>query len=655
MRVLTYGTFDLLHYGHMRLLQRASALGSRLIVGLSTDEFNAVKGKHARMSYAERAELLMACRFVDEVFPEESWQQKADDIVRLGADIFVMGDDWKGKFDDLGDLCTVTYLERTPLISSTLLREGLKGSELVSSEAEPLPPPARIAPGDALVSGGMSLRAARRAWWAGYPVTLVEALLMAGVAALAYGLLRLRYLRWWHPERLRQRPRRMVKDVIDADAALDAMETIERIARDSRAGIYWISGTLLGLERLGRPLPHDNDLDLGLDIGDPQTADFLAALRASSEISEIAPQGMSWKTRIQNPDLHVIPGGIIRYKAAVRNAHAPEKPAVKLDLFLHFPHSGGAIHGTRNSIWWNSTPRVAHRFYGGRMFSVPEDSHRYLTENYGDYRKGVKEFENAIDCPNVMNIFSWRSLGTLLSRLQMMVKLGRIDRAHQINQRIAATILKGLFPFSDKPRIAAAHDRSARRDRDWRLAMPRQLSSDYGNRRRVAFAAMAAPALIAGWLLHDFTAPPSAAAADSFVDEAVASHKVLMLRDEMRSQLETQDLESAEIHRATGIAMPLLPASWRVRDVQVFPSDSGPSVQLVIQTPHLGRFAMVVMKRTDTPAEGTPLLERRKDEQIAYWEQDGIAIGLVGRTSAADLLLLASELANSNLRNKAHS
>lgn len=648
MLVLTYGTFDLLHYGHMRLLQRASALGSRLIVGLSTDEFNAVKGKHARMSYAERAELLMACRFVDEVFPEENWQQKADDIVRLGADIFVMGDDWRGKFDDLGHLCAVTYLERTPLISSTLLREGLKGSEPALAEAEPALPPAEIA----RVAGGMSLTAARRAWWASYPVTLLEAALMAGVSLLAYGLLRLCYLHWWHPEQLRQRPRRMVKDVIDADAALDAMETIERIARDSRAGIYWISGTLLGLERLGRPLPHDNDLDLGLDIGDPRTADFLAALRASPDIDAVAPQGMSWKTRIQNPDLHAIPGGVIRYKTAVRNARTPLAPPVKLDLFLHFPHSGGAIHGTRNSIWWNSTPRVAQRAYGDRIFSVPEDSHRYLTENYGDYRQEVKDFENAVDCPNVMNIFSWRSLGTLLSRLQMMVKLGRIDRARQLNARIAATILKGLFPFSDKPRIAAANGRPAAQRREWRMAMSRQLSPNYGNGRRVAFAAIVAPALIAGWLIHDFTEPPSAAAADSFVDEAVASHKVLMLRDEMQSQLETQDLESAEIRRATGISMPRLPASWRIRDVQVFPSDSGPSVQLLIQTPHRGRFAMVVMKRTDTPAEGTPLLERRKDEQIAYWEQDGIAIGLVGRTNPADLLLLASELAGSSQWNR---
>ncbi len=477
MIVLTYGTFDLFHYGHMRLLQRARALGSRLVVGLSTDEFNAIKGKSAFMSYEERAELLMACRFVDEVFPESNWEQKAADIVDRKAGIFVMGDDWKGKFDHLGDLCAVSYLERTPLISSTMLREGLKSCEPKASAStasspdvvvpidsrleQPMRNPAdfkRMIRSQTGRSGQLTGKAARLAWWIATPITLLECALMAALCTLAYGLLRLFYRPWWHGEKIRQRPRRMVKELIDADGALGAMKTIERIAEDSRARPYWISGTLLGLERLGQPLPHDNDLDLGLNIDDPQGEAFVRALWASPDITEIASQRMSWKTRIQNPDLHHIPGGIIRYKAAVRDPRSPDKPAVKLDIFLHFPHFGGSIHGTRNSIWWNSAPSAEKRAYGARAFSVPEDAHLYLTENYGDYRKEVKDFENSIDCPNVMNIFSWRSLGTLLSRLQMMVKLGRIDRAQQINGRIMATILKGVMPFSDKPRIGDAGD-----------------------------------------------------------------------------------------------------------------------------------------------------------------------------------------------------
>jgi glycerol-3-phosphate cytidylyltransferase len=123
--VLTYGTFDLFHYGHISLLLRARALGTKLCVGLSTEDFNDLKGKTSYMGYDERREILLACRCVDDVFPEETWEQKSRDIVRLGASVLVMGDDWEGKFDHFSNLCRVEYLPRTPIISSTLLRENL--------------------------------------------------------------------------------------------------------------------------------------------------------------------------------------------------------------------------------------------------------------------------------------------------------------------------------------------------------------------------------------------------------------------------------------------------------------------------------------------------------------------------------------------------
>jgi glycerol-3-phosphate cytidylyltransferase len=122
---LTYGTFDLFHYGHVRLLKRARAFGDALYVGLSADSFNALKNKKAFMSYQEREELLLSCRFVDKVFPELTWEQKADDIVKYQASFLVMGDDWAGKFDHFSHLCEVRYVERTPQISSTMLRSGL--------------------------------------------------------------------------------------------------------------------------------------------------------------------------------------------------------------------------------------------------------------------------------------------------------------------------------------------------------------------------------------------------------------------------------------------------------------------------------------------------------------------------------------------------
>jgi len=118
-RVITYGTFDVLHYGHINLLKRAKALGDYLIVALSSDEFNAIKQKQSYYTYEQRKMILEACRYVDLVIPENDWEQKITDVQKYQADIFVMGDDWKGKFDFLKEYCEVVYLERTPDVSST--------------------------------------------------------------------------------------------------------------------------------------------------------------------------------------------------------------------------------------------------------------------------------------------------------------------------------------------------------------------------------------------------------------------------------------------------------------------------------------------------------------------------------------------------------
>ncbi len=125
LTVITYGTFDLLHIGHVLMLRRLRELGTRLVVGVSTDEFNAVKGKRCVFPYADRAAIVAALRDVDEVFPETCWEQKREDVIRYGAAIFGIGEDWAGHFDDLADLCQVRYLGRTPGISSTQIRDGI--------------------------------------------------------------------------------------------------------------------------------------------------------------------------------------------------------------------------------------------------------------------------------------------------------------------------------------------------------------------------------------------------------------------------------------------------------------------------------------------------------------------------------------------------
>jgi hypothetical protein len=304
-------------------------------------------------------------------------------------------------------------------------------------------------------ASGDRRRASYFVYWLTWPITLVECVALAFVVLANYLFWRLVFLGKGQAPGAKAGSGSMAKPQIDAQNALGVMQTLERIASESGARMYWISGTLLGLERLGQPLPHDNDMDAGIDLDDPHYRDFIRALWASEEVVRIAPQYISLKTRIQNPDLHGIPGGIIRYKSHVRNPDAPDKPPVKTDIFVHYRYCGGSMHGSRNTLWWNSPFRVVQKSYGQGSFAVPEDAHRHLTENYGDYRKEVKDFENCIDCPNAMHIFSWTSLGYLLARQWVMLKRGRVDRARRIGARIRATLLKGIVPLSTER--ASAH------------------------------------------------------------------------------------------------------------------------------------------------------------------------------------------------------
>ena len=124
-KVITDGTYDLLHVGHINLLRRARELGDYLVVVVSSDEFNAIKGKKAYYSFEDRKKILEAIKYVDEVLPEYTWEQKIDDVVNNNIDVFVMGDDWAGKFDFLKDYCEVVYLPRTEGISTSKIKEDL--------------------------------------------------------------------------------------------------------------------------------------------------------------------------------------------------------------------------------------------------------------------------------------------------------------------------------------------------------------------------------------------------------------------------------------------------------------------------------------------------------------------------------------------------
>jgi len=124
--VITYGSFDIFHIGHLLLLERLRSLGDKLIVCVSSDEFNSFKGKRTVVPYEQRARIIAALKCVDNVLPEHGWEQKRTDIIREGVDIFGMGSDWAGKFDYLRDICEVVYLPRTENVSSTELKALVK-------------------------------------------------------------------------------------------------------------------------------------------------------------------------------------------------------------------------------------------------------------------------------------------------------------------------------------------------------------------------------------------------------------------------------------------------------------------------------------------------------------------------------------------------
>lgn len=251
---------------------------------------------------------------------------------------------------------------------------------------------------------------------------------------------------WFFPQKRLSNKYIEMSERMTPENGLAAMKIIEEIVAQSGINAFWLSGTLLGLERQGRPLDHDHDLDLGIMIDDPAFATFIDHLKSSPRVIEFRTQQLGEKSLIQNPDLRLIENGVLRAVAKVLTATDGKSHPVKIDIFYHFHYRKGIMHASQNSIWWNSNFSTQIKKYGKNSFRVPTDIHRHLTENYGDYKTEVKEFENSIDCPNTMNIYSWTSLVYLLRRKALMIKLGKKLSLRRLNQRIFATILKGLLP-----------------------------------------------------------------------------------------------------------------------------------------------------------------------------------------------------------------
>lgn len=326
-RIITYGTFDLFHIGHIRLLERLAKLGDHLTVCVSTDEFNAIKGKTAVMSWEQRAGLVGACRYVDQVLPERDWGQKREDIVREKIDIFAMGDDWEGKFDDLKDLCEVVYLPRTKDISSTSLKTAIRGTKAPDAPEKGVGPEML-----AEILGVARQGEIDRKTWQGFLGRLtrhedrsntdwLRAWILLHCLARRRAVKTQAYISKY--SRISRR-RKEVAEYTDfmsllfgelgllrpiggkfspsfgaenIRAILDQCKAVSDRLAEYGLKIFANSGTLLGLVREGTLLAHDNDIDLGILL---QAQDTAGAAREWIALTDrmiadgVAVQRSSW-------------------------------------------------------------------------------------------------------------------------------------------------------------------------------------------------------------------------------------------------------------------------------------------------------------------------------------------------------------------------
>ena len=242
--VITYGTFDLFHIGHLRLLERAKELAGadgRLIVAVSTDRFNWVE-KHKRSSIpdADRMVIVGALRCVDQVIPEDCWEQKKTDVAKYGVDIFVMGDDWKGKFDFLKDQCEVVYLSRTQGISSTDLRVGTDGKDLGYGQY-------------------------RQEADVGVKNAVRKLLKSSALGKAVYPL----FQKCWRAYAIPRRQRRLQK------CGPAALERLHRLMQEHKVPYYCDYGTLIGFVRDNGFIRHDDDIDISIQPGTVKPTEVL--------------------------------------------------------------------------------------------------------------------------------------------------------------------------------------------------------------------------------------------------------------------------------------------------------------------------------------------------------------------------------------------
>lgn len=400
-KVITYGTFDLFHIGHIRLLERLAALGDHLTVCVSTDEFNAVKGKTAVMSWEQRAALVGACRYVDRVLPEKGWGQKREDILREKIDVFAMGDDWEGKFDDLKDLCEVVYLPRTKDVSSTSLKTAIRGMPPPDAAPETAVGPDTLT---AILGAARQGEIGRKAYDGFYELLTrhedksdpdwLRAWILLHCLAKKRAFKTQGYISKYN--RISRRKKKtaeyadfmallfgemgLLRPIGGKFSASFGAENIREILEQCRtiaeglAGygreIFANSGTLLGLVREGTLLAHDNDIDLGILL---QAGDAAGAAREWIALTDrmiaegVAVQRSSWSQVTLK--LHKIGGFGVDLFPAWCGAD---------DRLWIYPHTAGNL--TKAQL----LPLKSDPMTG---LGLPRDAEAVLVSNYGkDWR-----------------------------------------------------------------------------------------------------------------------------------------------------------------------------------------------------------------------------------------------------------------------------
>lgn len=371
--VITYGTFDLFHIGHLRLLERAKKLseGGRLIVAISTDEFNLkAKNKKAAIPYADRSAIVAGLRCVDQVIPETCWEQKAADVREYGVDLFVMGDDWRGKFDFLKAQCEVVYLPRTEGVSSSDLKERLKDKKLHYGTYH-------VAP---ILTLKFWVQRILKTW---------------GLGKYVYPCLQ----KIWRAYRIPQRRRLLRKN------GAEVMTRLHHLLQKNNVPYYCDYGTLIGFEREKGFLAHDDDIDISIP---PETATPKQVLALFMELGYGFIHGFKYEGRIIEFSVMDVAGVSI-------DVFFPEKTAVQ-----------GVIHAYQ-PIWEASREYPDERAntliqydfvaatgirtisVAGTFAAVPGNADEVLTSEYGQWKEPDTKFNTVTDRKHrEMPDFAWR-------------------------------------------------------------------------------------------------------------------------------------------------------------------------------------------------------------------------------------------------------